>query len=74
MVEKIIAGRNTPLSECVDFPEQKIGFMEGEFSVPADFDSMFKEEIEELFGGGCRDILAKYPCSVICIKPSTIIQ
>jgi hypothetical protein len=33
---------------------QKIGFMKGKFSVPDDFDSMFKEEIEGLFSGRCR--------------------
>jgi len=31
---------------------QRVGFMKGKISVPADFDSMYKEEIEELFSGG----------------------
>jgi prevent-host-death family protein len=30
---------------------QRIGFMEGEFSVPDDFDTMFAKEIEEMFYG-----------------------
>ncbi len=33
-------------------PPQRIGFMEGEFEVPDDFDTMFAKEIEEMFYGG----------------------
>jgi len=31
---------------------RRLGFMEGQISVPDDFDRMGKEEIERLFGGG----------------------
>ena len=30
---------------------RRIGFMEGQISVPHDFDRMGKEEIEQIFGG-----------------------
>jgi prevent-host-death family protein len=33
-------------------PPQRIGFMEGQFEVPDDFDTMFQKEIEEMFYGG----------------------
>lgn len=32
-------------------PQQRIGFMEGEFEVPDDIDTMFAEEIEKMFYG-----------------------
>jgi prevent-host-death family protein len=32
-------------------PPQRIGFMEGEFEVPDDFDTMFAEEIRAMFEG-----------------------
>lgn len=31
---------------------RRLGFMEGQVSVPDDFDRMGKEEIERIFGGG----------------------
>lgn len=31
---------------------RRIGFLEGQISVPDDFDQMGKEEIERIFGGG----------------------
>ncbi len=31
---------------------RRLGFMAGQFSVPADFDRMGATEIEEMFGGG----------------------
>ena len=31
---------------------RRLGFMEGEISVPDDFDRMGQEEIERIFGGG----------------------
>ena len=31
---------------------QRIGFLEGQFEVPDDFDTMFAKEIEEMFHGG----------------------
>ena len=30
----------------------RLGFMKGKFTVPDDFDTMFAEEIEEIFYGG----------------------
>jgi prevent-host-death family protein len=38
----------TPISEK---PPQRIGFMEGQFEVPDDFDTMFAEEIADMFEG-----------------------
>ncbi len=32
-------------------PKRRIGFMEGQFTVPDDFDTMFQDEIEEMFYG-----------------------
>lgn len=32
-------------------PVQRIGFMEGEFQIPDDFDTMFQDEIEAMFYG-----------------------
>lgn len=43
-----------PLEEApLDTPKKKrrIGFLEGQFSVPDDFDTMFAKEIEEMFYG-----------------------
>jgi hypothetical protein len=39
--------------------KQRIGFLKGKISIPVDFDSMGKKEIENIF----------YTCSVIYIKP-----
>ncbi|HET7413255.1 MAG TPA: type II toxin-antitoxin system prevent-host-death family antitoxin [Pararhizobium sp.] len=52
----IIAKAGKPLVKvvAVDAPTsgemRRIGFMEGEFTVPDDFDRMGSEEIERLFG------------------------
>jgi prevent-host-death family protein len=32
-------------------PRRRLGFMEGEFTVPDDFDTMFADEILEMFEG-----------------------
>ncbi len=32
-------------------PPRRLGFMEGQFSVPEDFDTMFSDEIRDLFEG-----------------------
>lgn len=32
--------------------KNRIGFMEGQFSVPDDFDTMFQKEIEDMFYNG----------------------
>jgi prevent-host-death family protein len=52
----IIAKAGKPMvkvvSISIDEPhKQRIGFMKGEISVPADFDSMGKKEVENLFAG-----------------------
>ncbi|HEX3883033.1 MAG TPA: type II toxin-antitoxin system Phd/YefM family antitoxin [Stellaceae bacterium] len=53
----IIAKSGKPLVKVVplDAPEKheikRIGFLEGRFSIPDDFDTMFAEEIEEMFYG-----------------------
>ncbi len=36
--------------EHISKPKCRIGFMEGEFTVPDDFDTMYQEEIAKLFG------------------------
>lgn len=50
----IIAKAGKPLVKVVplDAPKPKpLGFMEGEFNVPDDFDTMFQDEIIRLFEG-----------------------
>jgi prevent-host-death family protein len=53
----IIAKAGKPLVKVVplDAPAEKkvnrIGFMTGEFTVPDDFDTLFADEIEEMFYG-----------------------
>jgi len=53
----IIAKSGKPLVKVVplDAPEKpevkRIGFLEGQFNIPDDFDTMFAEEIEEMFYG-----------------------
>ena len=52
----IIAKAGKPMVKVVpySFQEQKkqrVGFLKGKISVPADFDSMEKNEIESLFEG-----------------------
>lgn len=50
----VIAKAGKPLVKVVpvDAPTapQRIGFMEGEIRVPDDFNTMFEDEIAELFG------------------------
>ena len=51
----IIAKAGKPLVKVVpiDTPPapRRLGFMEGEFTVPDDFDTMYQEEIEKMFYG-----------------------
>jgi len=52
----IIAKAGKPMVKVIpisfeETPKKRIGFMEGKISVPADFDSMGKKEIENLFEG-----------------------
>lgn len=53
--EFIIAKAGKPMVKVVPYREAlnmpRIGFMKGQFTVPADFDSMNAEEITSLFGG-----------------------
>ncbi len=44
--------RVTALSAPTGAQIRRLGFMEGQISVPDDFDRMGKEEIERIFGGG----------------------
>ncbi len=50
----IIAKAGKPMVKVVpiDAPKapQRLGFLRGQFSVPDDFDTMFQEEIEQMFG------------------------
>lgn len=43
--------RIVPLEKAVVDTSRRIGFMEGEFTVPDDFDTMMQDEIEEMFYG-----------------------
>jgi prevent-host-death family protein len=40
-----------PLGEASSRPVERLGFMAGAFTVPADFDRLGAEEIGRLFGG-----------------------
>ncbi len=50
----IIAKAGKPMVKVVpiDAPAapQRLGFMQGQFTVPDDFDTMYQDEIERLFG------------------------
>ncbi len=53
----IIAKNGKPIAKvtAIDAPDsgqvRRLGFMEGQFSVPEDFDTMFQKEIEDMFEG-----------------------
>jgi len=51
----IIAKAGKPLVkvEALEAPKatQRLGFLEGQFTVPDDFDRMFEDEIREMFEG-----------------------
>ncbi len=49
---KVVAVQAVP-EEATDEPlkKRRIGFLEGKFSVPDDFDTMFAKDIEEMFYG-----------------------
>jgi len=53
----IIAKAGKPIVKVVAFDApgprevRRLGFLEGQFTVPKDFDRMGRAEIEELFGG-----------------------
>lgn len=50
----IIAKAGKPLvkvERITEKPPQRIGFLEGQFEVPDDIDTMFKEDIEKMFYG-----------------------
>lgn len=52
----IIAKSGKPLVKVVpitdaDLPKRKIGFLEGMYKVPDDFDEMFQDEIITMFEG-----------------------
>ena len=40
----------TAIDEAAREPKRRIGFLEGKIKVPEDFDEMFRDEIEEMFG------------------------
>ncbi len=51
----VIAKSGKPVAKVVpilDKPPQRIGFMEGQFKVPDDFDRMHAEEIRAMFEDG----------------------
>ena len=53
----VIAKAGKPKAKLVRFdapeskPKRRIGFLKGKIKVPDDFDTMFAEEIEKMFGG-----------------------
>ncbi len=50
----VIAKAGKPMVKVealVEKPIQRIGFMKGQFEVPDDFDTMFAEEIQDMFEG-----------------------
>ena len=53
----IIAKAGKPVARvtAIDSPEEgqqkRLGFLEGQFSIPDDFDRMGEDEIAEMFGG-----------------------
>ncbi len=40
-----------PLETREEVARRRIGFMDGQFEVPDDFDEMFQDEIEKMFAG-----------------------
>jgi prevent-host-death family protein len=51
----VIAKSGKPVAKVVpilDKPPQRIGFMEGQFTVPDNFDTMFAKEIRSMFEDG----------------------
>jgi prevent-host-death family protein len=40
----------TAIEEPAPKEKRRLGFMEGQMTVPDDFDEMFRDEIEEMFG------------------------
>ncbi len=45
--------KDTPIDQPETAPKKRrIGFMEGMFTTPDDFDTMMAKEIEEMFYGG----------------------
>lgn len=62
LIEKALAGEDVIIAKAgkplvrltaLEPPPRKsrIGFLKGEVTVPADFDTMFQDEIEEMFYG-----------------------
>lgn len=57
----IIAKAGKPLVKVVPLEEsnqpavRRLGFMRGEIKVPADFDTMLQEDIEEMFYGASKE-------------------
>ena len=53
--EVIIARAGKPVVRLISIepvvPRSRIGFMEGQFKVPEDFDTLYQDEIEEMFYG-----------------------
>lgn len=60
----IIAKAGKPLvkvERITDKPPQRLGFLKGQFEVPDDIDSMFKEDIEKMFYGDIPPVLSSEP-------------
>ena len=46
-----------PVEEAGGRPRSRIGFMDGQFSVPDDFDTMMQGEIIAMFDGACEGVI-----------------
>ncbi len=66
LIEKAVAGEDVIIAKAgkplvrltaLEPPPRKsrIGFLKGQVTVPEDFDTMFQEEIEEMFYGKAED-------------------
>jgi prevent-host-death family protein len=66
LIEKVIAGEDVIIAKAgkplvrltaLEPPPRKsrIGFLKGQITVPDDFDTMFQDEIEEMFYGSAEE-------------------
>jgi prevent-host-death family protein len=54
----VIARAGKPLVKVVMIEEKAphpIGFLEGQFEIPVNFDTMFSDEIQAIFEGTCKE-------------------
>jgi len=51
LVTQAVVGKPAAKVEALNGGAQRLGFLEGQFKVPDDFDTMFQEEIIAMFEG-----------------------